>query len=409
MNNLKTVIAFEYLNVVKSKSFIITAVIFMLLVIGLAFMPNIISFFSDRGEGNQVQVQQAAIIDDTGFFTDEVLANYFPQYSWSRYQIEDFEAVVQSVEAGDYELGVHFVTQTAYTLIFETGLDGAPHVNQFEAMMRETYQKTYLLAQGLEIGSIEQVMYIDIEANFISVGGAGFWVGYVALILVFFPLVMGGSLIGMSVVSEKTSKTVELLFTSAKPITIMTGKVIAGGLAIITQFAPIIATALIAISFTNNDLFGLLSPEVLAALMDPLMYVYVFIFALCAYVTFAFMYAAFASTVRDAQEAQSVQTIPSLLLVAAFYLGLMVSMRPAWLSETILNVISYIPIISPFVMIVRVTSYVLPTYQILIAIGVNILTLVLIAMISAKIYKSFIMNYGQKASIGLIFKSLRGN
>lgn len=403
MERLKTVIAFEYLSVVKTKSFIITMVIFMVLVSGLIALPNIISFFSNAGA-----VQQAAIIDETGVFTDDILENYFPEYTWNRYSAGNFDDVMQAVADGEYLLGIHLVTQTSYTLIFASG--HPPYVRQFEEIIKNAYQREQLLSLGIWPINIDLIMNVEIESTFIPVGnaGTGIWiVPTIALLAVFIPLVMGGSKIGMSIVSEKTSRTVELLFTSAKPIEIMVGKVTATLLIIITQFTPVIAIGLIAMSLTGNDLASLLPPEEMGILRNPLIYFYVLFFSLCAYFTFAFMYAAVSATVRDAQEAHSVQSIPSLLLTGAFYLSMMAIVD--LLGETILNVISYIPFISPMVMVVRVTAGTVPIHQILIAMAINLLTLAVVAVASAKIYEYFIMNYGQKISMKLITNVLKGD
>jgi len=399
MKNLKNVISFEYFNVVKSKSFIITAVIFMVLAAGASFIPSIFALIAG-GFGNDER-EVAAYVDRSGVFTIDILEEHFPEYDWVLH--ESIGQMIDAVEIGDITKGVYFIGQTEYSLVFAQGMMGPPNVAGLEEMVRNTFTRNYLQTEGLSQSSIDALLEVSIDVHFMPVGGAGFIVAQIALFLVFMPLMFGGSYISMAIVSEKTSKTVELLFTSAKPLSIMVGKVIAGVLIIGTLFGGIFIVAMLSLSITNSMVMEFISPQVLSALLDPHLYIYVVFFFLSAFISYAFLFAALAATVRDAQEASSVQTIPAVLGGLSFYAAFFVAASPR-ISDPIVSLLSYLPMVSPFIMIVRVTTSVVPVHELFIAIGVNVLTVIGIAFISARIYEKCIMLYGQKIGILKLFK-----
>ena len=398
MRNLKNIISFEYLAIVKTKSFIITMGILFLVAFLLGVIPLIINLFSGIFESDDI-TQNIAIIDNTGNFNNEVLSMYLPGYEFVFYSSDDLNHVKESVEGGYYDLGLYFVTPISYMVIFDNNVAGPQHIFEIEAMVIESYQMLFLTNYGVTANAITEMQSINVEAVLIPVGGAGFWIGYIASFLIFFPLVFSGSIIGMSIVNEKTSKTVELLFTSASPIEIIVGKVIATGLVIFTQVVILLFAGILSLYVSDNNLLQFLSPEMFEVLTDPIIYFYVLILFICAFVSFSFIFAAFSATVKDVQEASSINALPNSLLVGGFYLGLMVSVNPAWLTPQLINIISFIPFLSPFVMIVRITSFVVPQVEILISIAVNIVYMVIAAIICAKIYKKHIMNYGQSSGL----------
>ena len=415
MKSIRHVIAFEYMSVVKTKSFIITLVLMMAAAVAISFLPAIIGFFGDIfGNGQETvpthgstadayvtndTANQIAIIDSTGHFTDELLGQYIPGSSFVRYTSHDINHVTQSVEDGLYRGGLYFVSDLSYMVIFQNNLAGLSGFGGVSQMVINEYRNRFLEQQNLHqdtLDIIEQIQNIDVQSILVPVGGPGFIVGYIANFLVFFPLVFSGSIIGMAIINEKTSKTVEIIFTSIKPTVIIIGKVIAAALVIFTQTAAIIGAGILGMQLTDNNLMQFISPQILAELANPITYLYVGVFFVLAFVSFSFIFAAFAATVRDVQETGSVNAVPNLILVGAFYIGLAVSMDPSWLTPGLLNILSFFPLVSPFVMIIRVTAFVMPTYQILWAITANVAYTAITAVISIKIYKKSIMAYGQR-------------
>ena len=394
MNNFKNILAFEYGLVVKSKSFLISTLIFALIGLLVVFIPNIIALF--EGFGSTDETVQIAIIDDTGIFTDNLLSQHMDA-TFSR-NFANAEELMNAVERNDYDLGIYFITASDYILVFENSLAGPIYADTVETLVRETY---VLHAYGQGALSI---LNIEVNANLIPVGGAGFIVGHLFNTAIFFLLVFGASAISMSIVNEKTSKIVELLFTSTTPKAIVSGKVVASMLLILTRVALMLLPFIIGMVVTGSEILAFFSPEMLVTLLDPVVYVYVIVIFLLAFTSYAFLYAGLSAMVNDAQEVGNVQMFPSLLMVGGYYLGIAISGNPAWLNDAILNFVTFFPFISPLVLITRITSTGLDTVLIIAAIAANIVYTILTIMISIKIYTKYISSKGENP-----LKKLFGN
>ena len=407
MNQIKNVLIFEYMNIIKNKSFLITNLIFAVVIFAVAFFPNLATLFGQVTAGfgqdeksAEAQLPQAAYVDESGLYDARVLSDYFPHYEWVAYQPSQIDEIIESIKNKDTQIGIYFKDQFSYDLFSESSVGGA-NLRPYNEMIIHLYQKSELTQQNISQEKIDEVLHPQVLPKYVPVDSGSFWFGYAALMIVFFPLVMYGSMISLSVVNEKTSRTVELLFTSTTPKVIIFGKVFGVGLVLVTQIAFLLISSVLALALSGSALFTMISASTVALLTDVSMLIYILTFAFCAFLCYSFIYAACASTVRDAQEAQAANTIPSLLSVAGFYIGMMACIGN--IGEAFVTVTSFVPFLSPCIMIARISTSYVPLYQILLAIGINLLTVVFAGVISSRIYSACIMAYGKKLSTkGLI-------
>ena len=402
MKNIRHVLAFEYMAIVKTKAFVITLALLMVVAAGVSFLPVIATFFGGMFGGGQ-GAEQVAVIDRAGVFDPDLLLQYAPNNDFVYYTIYDVNYITQAVEDGRYSVGLYFVDQLSYMIIFQSTLAGRPAgMGWVDQMVYNQYREQFLDTHELDIYTldiIEQLDAINTTPFFVAVGGAGFLLGFIANFIVFFPLTFSGSGVGMAVINEKTNKTIELLFSSTKPTVIIVGKVIAATLAIFTQLIGIVCAGLLGLYLTDSNILQFFSPEILAQLAEPHIYVYIVIFFVLAFFSFTFLFAGFAATARDAQEAQNVILIPTLILVGSFLIGNEIAMGAGWLTTNLTNMFSFLPFVSPLAMIIRITAFVVEPTQILLSIFANIVYVCAVAFFSITIYKRNIMRYGQKPSL----------
>jgi ABC-2 type transport system permease protein len=408
-SNLITVILFEYKNVVKRISFLVATVLTMLFFGALVFLPNIIGLFEGAFESDNNNEGTAVVIDSTGHFGTDMLSRYFPGYEWVVRDSAALEQVIEAVELREYEIAVYFTGLLEHTIISAATVGGVPHQAAIADMVKNEYRRVLLTEQSIGADSIESILYPVVSAEFLIVGGAGFIVAYLVSFLVYMNVLSAGTTIMSAVMKEKTSKTVELLFVSAKPSTIIVGKVLAAGLVMVTNAAFIAATVVVALMATGSAVLEFLSPQVLAMLADPIVYVYVIFFFLSAFITYAFLFAGLSATVRDMQEGSSLLSLPIYLCIAGLVLGISVAGNPDFISPTFVRIVSYIPFISPFVMVSRVTTSFVPTFEIIFIMGINLLAVIITAIISSKIYQLCIMLFGHKITFRfLATKMIKG-
>ena len=288
MSNLKHVISFEFLMIVKTKGFIFTTLFLMLLGAGLGAIPILLDFFDGRLNFGD-ETLTVAIVDETGYFDEPLLSAHLPDSTFVFYSVGELATIATAVEAGDYAIGLHFVTGTSYGVIFANHMMGLPDqlLEDVNTMLTQRYQRELLAAHDLSPFLVMSLERIEIEQVLLPVGGFGFVVGQIINVLVFLPLITGGSMISTAVMNEKTAKTVELLFTSAKPKVVLVGKVIGAGLVVVSQALLVggsfIGMLLLAVTLgTAYDIRQFLSVEVLGALLSPVTYAYVFVFFVSA-------------------------------------------------------------------------------------------------------------------------------
>jgi ABC-2 type transport system permease protein len=411
MKNFATVFKFEYTSYLKSKTFIIvTAVLLGLILIG-GNIPIFMGVYNNFRESRQTEgegtaepsrdLTKAAVSADRALYNADMLTAYIGEFEWVFY--DSFNAGVNAkIEEGEYQFALS-IDGLDYK-IFVRGSDmmrNAFAYNGIFEMVKTVYQYSALEASGLTMEEVSRVVSAVPQAEFVTLGKdltQSFWVGYVMLFMLFYGIMIYGQYIAMSVVTEKTSKAMELLITSVKPIYLMFGKVIGAGLAGLTQFGTLFLMLALMLAI-NAGAWADLNPmvgQVMEMSASAGIFVYAIIFFLLGFFSFAFVYAALASTVSRAEDAQSAMMIPVLLMTGTFLLAFLGMMSP---EQTYLKVLSYVPFTSPMVMFMRVCTTEIPDWQILLAVPLNIVYILASGFVCTKIYRVGVMLYGTKPSL----------
>lgn len=251
-----------------------------------------------------------------------------------------------------------------------------------------------------------------------------------------------GSQVMRGVIEEKTSRVVEVIVSSVKPVQLMLGKIIGIALVGLTQFMIWVILTVGAVAFVkgtvlkesgiteitqnipqnimseNNmtvnaeETVEALSPEMeefskmfeSALNQDWLLIIFSFIFYfITGYFLYASVFAAIGSAVDNETETQQFMlpvTIPIIL-------GLMVAVGTMQNPESSLSFwCSIIPLTSPIVMIARI-PFGVPLWQIILSMALMIITFLAFVWMAAKIYRTGILMYGKKTSWKELWKWLK--
>ena len=414
MKSFKTVFKFEYTNYIKSKSFIVVTAILLLIVLVGGNMPAIINLVgaltgsggsggdsaagdADSGRG-KADIKKAAFYSADETYEKSLLTAYNGAYDWVRVSASEMGGIEAMIERGDYEVALE-INGLEYT-VYEKGSNTLmSSFYDFSDLVKSIYQRETLAAEGMDDAQIDGILNAEVVRNSVTVGkdaGQSFWMGYIMLFMLYFTIILYGQYVSTSVITEKTSKAMELLITSSKPMPLMFGKVIGTGLAGLTQFGAFIVSAFVMLKL-NAPGWNALSPEVGGIVDMTLSNAGVFIFALVfffiGFFMFSFLFAGAASTVSRQEDAQSVVMIPMLLFIASFMVA-MTGMANA--AAQYIRVCSFIPFLSPLVMFMRICLIDVPAVEIAICIAANILYLLGAGYVSAKIYRVGVMLYGVK-------------
>lgn len=216
----------------------------------------------------------------------------------------------------------------------------------------------------------------------------------VAMILMLVATFTGGQYLLTTTIEEKSSRVVEVLLSAVSPMELMTGKIIGQmgvGTSLLVIYNGIGIFALIAFSMT-----GLVSWQLLVSF---------FVYFALAYFMFAAMMAAIGSAVNDLREAQSLMTPVMLLSMVPYFLFLPVVRAP---NSTLSTVLSFVPPISPFIMIMRIASpEPVPVWQVAATMGVNLLGVLFLLWFAAKVFRVGLLMYGKPPNLRTLIRWVR--
>lgn len=395
MKDIVTVMKFTIKDMVKRKSFIIsTLIILALIVIGFN-VPNIVK--SIKGEDTE---DKLLIVDSENIFEGnlEQLKNLDLGYEIEIGQ-NTYEEIKEKIEAE--EIGSAIIIEKRendvkirYIVENTTMMEKVPEeiVNSINVL----YSNIQISKLGLtqeQLQSITPNFEFSLEQTEEEEAKGNIFVMMLMSIVLFYAIYFCAYQVSSSITTEKTSKIMETLVTSTTPRTIVLGKTIGIGVVGLLQMIVIVATAFVsAKSFMDQELLNnVLDMSNMTAYLG----IITIIYFILGYFTYALLYALTGSTVSKPEDIQSANGPVAILAVVGFYLSYFTMMNPT----SSLNVFaSLFPISSPFCMPFRIMMGLASTTDVIVSIAILLVTILVIAQIAIKIYSSAILNYGTKMS-----------
>lgn len=204
----------------------------------------------------------------------------------------------------------------------------------------------------------------------------------------------------MGLVEEKENRMMELFMTSARPIEMLWGKLIGLGMLGIIQVGTWIVMAGVAAAISGTDLIALLA----SIQITPNFIVTILLFTVMGYFVNASLMAAVGAAVNTEQESRQLASIVSLIGVIPMMLIFVFFIDPNGAFPTFMSIF---PLTSPTGMIVRAALTDVPAEQLLLSIGLLLLTIWGVMWLSARIFRLGMLNYGKRLTFGQIWRALR--
>jgi ABC-2 type transport system permease protein len=209
----------------------------------------------------------------------------------------------------------------------------------------------------------------------------------VTSVLLFMSLIGYGTAVAQGVVEEKSSRVVELLLATIRPIHLLTGKVLGLGAVGLAQLVTLGAVGL-----AGATASGLLTaPSAAASAL-----VAAVIWYLLGFFLYASVYAAAGSMVSRQEELQSLVTPIMFPLFLPFLFA--VSVLPGDPRNTVGTVLSFVPFFAPTLMPARAALGVAPWWQVGIAIVLTLATIVGVVQVAARIYRNSVLRTGARVT-----------
>lgn len=408
MNKFFIVLAHTYFSRIKTKSFLISTGIILLFITAFANMETIIGFF-DRDDEEQV-----IVIDETGelFTALEESLVLAEEEELTLILYEDSEdAGKEAVQEGEYE-GLLTVAYDDEQLPTATYYENNA-VESWNQMFFEQQLQQIKVALATEQAGVDEetlaAIYEPIVFEKISLDesaktdeelDATRGIVYVMLFVLYMAVIIYGQMIATDVATEKSSRVMEILISSASPVTHMFAKIIGIALLGVTQMAILFVYSLTMFRSKSSEISNMLLTEFGFTSENISLYLYALLFFILGYLLYATIAAMLGSLVSRVEDVQQL-TMPLVFLVMiAFFIAMFGLVVP---DAKFITITSYIPFFTPMIMFLRIGMLDIAAWEIILSIVILIATLVLFSWLSARIYRGGVLMYGPSQS----FKDFR--
>ena len=401
MKDIVTVMKFTIKDMVKRKSFVIsTLIILALIVIGFN-VPNIIK--SIKGEDTE---DKLLIVDEQNIFEGslEQLKNVDLGYEIEIAQ-NTYEEIKKKIE--EEEIGSAIVIEKQenhvkirYIVENTTMMEKVPEeiVNGINTL----YTNLQISKLGLtpeQLQSITPDFEFNLEQTEEEEAKGNIFVMMMLSIVLFFAIYYCAYQVSTSITTEKTSKIIETLVTSTTPKVIVLGKTIGMCIVGLLQIIAMVIVALISKNLFLEE--GMLDGIINFENLTPYLAIIAIIYFILGYAVYALLYALTGSTVSKPEDVQSANGPVAIVAVLGFYLAYFTMMNP---TSELNKIAALLPISSPFCMPFRVMMGIASTSEVIISVAILLVSILVVAKISIKIYSQAILNYGSKISFKDAFK-----
>ncbi|MFD0991246.1 ABC transporter permease [Mariniflexile jejuense] len=436
MNHLPLIIKREYLTKVRNKSFIVMTFMSPIIMIVLI---SVVAYLSQL---NNDKVRTIAIFDESGLIKDAFESTEHTTYNvLENMTFNDAKALVKETNAYGllYVDKVSDVTNIKNHIKFYS--EESPSlslISDLESKLEHKLTDINLQNNGVDVVKINAS---KISVNIAQESFAGektskidsvmkLAFGGVAGYLLFMFIIIYGNMIMRSVIEEKTSRIIEVIISSVKPIQLMLGKIIGTSLAGITQFVVwlIIGGVLLTVV---SIIFGIdmsqvqtpqkemmeqamANPELSMQVQDLITAFYnlplanliiaFILFFIGGYLLYSSLYAAIGAAVDNETDTQQFMMPIIMPLILAVYIGFFTVIEDP--HGTVSTVFSFIPLTSPVVMLMRI-PFGVPIWQQVVALLLLIANFMLTVWFAAKIYRVGILMYGKKPSYKELIKWIK--
>jgi ABC-2 type transport system permease protein len=436
MNHLALIIKREYLTKVKNKSFIIMTILSPIIMIALIAVVAYLSQLNNNKE------RTISILDESG-----LVSSIFKNTEYTTYTIlkdlsldEAKDLVEEKEEYGllyiasgtdinDIAKTIKFYSQDTPSLTVISSLESKLERKITDLKLQQDGVDTDKIKASRTSIDIAQESYEGEKTSKIdNIVKLAF--GGIAGYLLFMFIIIYGNMIMRSVIEEKTSRIIEIIISSVKPIQLMMGKIIGTSLAGITQFVVwiilgsvlmVVVSAIFGINMSemqapqqemmqqamaSQDMQMQVQQMIAAIYNLPLtnMIIAFVLFFVGGYLLYSSLYAAIGAAVDNETDTQQFMMPILMPLILAVYVGIFTVIEDP--HGTVSTVFSFIPLTSPVVMLMRI-PFGVPLWQQLISLALLIGTFMFTVWFAAKIYRVGILMYGKKPSYKDIYKWLK--
>ena len=440
-NKIVTVIKREYATRVKSKGFVASLFLMPVLMCGLVALSSFLAIM----EGKTEEMRKLAVIDETGEIFEpmqEAIAKHrtFQHKGELVYQVH---TEIATTEEEKTALQERVKTKKLYAYleipkdVFANGevrfyartVTNSNVQNALRRIISDIVRDKRFAESGYSRREVSQLMRsVGFNAYAVKSGkgkdggtkvessietGARLGLGYILVFVLYMFVLIYANSIMRSVLEEKTTRIVEVIISSIKPHQLLLGKLVGVCSVCLTMFAVWVIFGVLLV-MNIEPILGIFGID---GLPTPLILVietvkassaeiltYFFIYFIIGFFMYSTLYAVVGAICSSEEEAQQTGVPLTMLVVIPFVLMFQLFRIP---DSTLSVLLSHVPFFSPILMFMRINVLMPPLWEILLNILVMCATVLLVTLISGKIYRVGILMYGKRPTLGQLWQWAR--
>jgi ABC-2 type transport system permease protein len=336
-----------------------------------------------------VEVKAPLTEGDLAALNAEVESKQIDGYLWLNLRpgTTRLEATYTSRGSADFVGKDRMQDSIGHALVREELVKRGATSEEIQALLKDVDLKTQQVKNGTAVAA---------DAS------KGFWGAYIMAFMLYFAVVFYGVNVAQSVVAEKTSRVFEVMLSSAKPESLMLGKLLGVGAVGLTQMAIWIVFILILSASSLWMTFGL--GGLAAYGVTPLQLIFFVLYFILGFFFYSALSAGLGATVSQESEVQQFSMIIVLPQVIGLALIVYILSNPgAW--PVVL--LSLIPPCTPIVMCLRMAAMAVPAWQLALSLLLMVLSIYGMVWVATRIYRVGILMYGKRPTLPEMLRWLK--
>ena len=407
MNQVWKIMRWEFINRVKTKLFLITTFALPFFMGAVMYLPTLLMDLEPEDESTIGLVYEDEIKPLVGRFQERCNTALITQDGSPQFLFIDLNSEKEALDSvlskfiDGYVVIPGTVVDSGQVRYFSESLSNIKIYTSLRRILNQLVIEQRMLDQDIDIAlvgklsrKIEFETYEIDELGKTSEGDelSSFLVPYLFLMILFMTVFMSGQLLLRSVMEERTSRTIEILLSSVTPDEIMKGKIM--GLGALGMF-QMVFYLIVGLSVTYYKGWATIDLPQIPFFM---------IFFTTGYLFYAAIYAAMGTFFTSEQEAQQSSGIISLVAVLPMVFASYFITNPG---STFTIGLTYVPPLTPFMMIIRLGTGTVEINEIIYATVLMAFSCWFMLGVSGKIFRTAILLYGKKITLNEVIKWVR--
>lgn len=409
MKELFVLISREYSQKVREKTFIVSTVIGLLVIIGLSFAPAIQDYIRSSDKMNILVMEETGQMAEylNTQLSDE-LPNGEREFDFTAYKTDpgQWETVKeQQIEAllnGEHTAVLEILPNPGSSpkaIFHSKQIDMGSRTAKIQGALQQLSTQERIASSGLtpaQMASIFEPIAFEVQAEGLRAETAeqqsqNMMLVYFLLFILYFSLINYGMIVAQGVIEEKSSRIMETMISTVRPMTLMAAKIIGIGAVGLTQYIIMLGSG-IALFVLKGKGLSIGGMEVELSTIDPVNLIYFFVFFVLGFLLYAAMYAGVGSMVSRVEDTNQAVGPMTFLIIAGFLLAMFALVNP---DNPVIVALSYVPFFTPMILFARIVLTNISGLSIALGIADMIVSTAFLIWLAGRMYRIGVLLYGK--------------